>query len=465
MRKYVALSVIASTLLMAGGDIAPVEPAVAVEAAEVDYGELFGQFRTFYVDRTYSGSTNNNRNALATGGYIGYKTPDFNGLTAAVAVYGTYGFEIHDLSIEDDLANNWASYDPTHTGRDGENYAFLGQSYLNYAAGNTNIQVGRQRLDTPLIGADDARMLPNLFEAAVLTNTDIEDTTLILAHVTRETTGTFSNIYDDSYSLGFASGYGAGTTLAQSGDFVNMGTVALGTIDFRDPTTPDAVDNSTDGVTAAAAIHKGFDGLTLQAWDYYAHDIFNAIYLQGDYGWPCRFNEKVTMNASAQYIGQSDVGGSLAGNVDSDYWGVKLGASSGAFSTYVAYSQTGESDGTTSGGIITPWGGMPAFTQGMVTRHQFFSDTDAWKVAGTYSLNELLGADVKASVFYTEFDIGATNSYDYGTAWTASESGWDIQYNVTSVEGLNLRARANYPRDFKNGLDWDEYRLIVNYSF
>ncbi len=450
MRRYLALSIVASTLIMAGGDVKPVEPVVTVEAAEVDYGEVFGQFRTFYVDRTYSGTTNNNRNALATGGYIGYKSPDFNGFTAVVAAYGTYGFNIHDVDMD---TGDTSSYDPSLSGRDGENYAFIGQAYLNYKFDNTNIKVGRQRLDTPLAGADDARMLPNLFEAAVLSNTDIEDTTLTLAHITRETTGTFSNIYDDSFGLGFASGYGAGTTLAQSGDFVNMGIVALGE------------GNNTDGVTAAAVIYKGFDGLTLTAWDYYAHDILNAVYLQGDYGWKCRLNENVKMNASAQYIGQSDVGDALAGKVDSDYWGVKLGASSGALSAYVAYSQTGESDGTTSSGIITPWGGMPAFTQGMVTRHQFFSDTDTWKVAGTYKLNELLGADVKASVFYTEFDIGATNSYANGTAWTASESGWDIQYNVTSVEGLNLRARANYPRDFKDGLDWDEYRLIVNYNF
>ncbi len=459
MRQYLALSIVASTLLMAGGDIAPVEPIVAEEAAEVDYGEVFGQFRTYYIDRTYSGIVNNNRNSLATGGYIGYKSPDFNGFTAAVAAYGVYGFNIHDVDSD---SGDTQSYDPALMGRDGDNYAFIGQAYLNYALENTNIKVGRQRLDTPLAGADDARVLPNLFEAAVLTNTDIEDTTLTLAHITRETTGTFSNIYDDGYGLGFASGYGAGTTLAQSGDFVNVGTVALGYNDFN---SDGSTDNSTDGITAAAVTYTGFDGLTLQAWDYYAHDILNAVYLQADYGWRCLLNENVKMNASAQYIGQSDVGSSLAGNVDSDYWGVKLGAASGALSAYVAYSQTGESDGTTSGGIITPWGGMPAFTQGMVTRHQFFSDTDSWKVAGTYKLNELLGTDVKASVFYTEFDIGATNSYDYGTAWTASESGWDIQYNVASVEGLNLRARANYPRDFKNGLDWDEYRLIVNYNF
>jgi len=459
MRKYLALSIVASTLLMAGGDTAPVEPVVAVEAEEVDYGEVFGQFRTFYIDRTYSGSFNNNRNSLATGGYIGYKSPDLNGFTAAAAAYGVYGFNIHEVDSD---SGDTQSYDPALMGRDGDNYAFIGQAYINYKFDNTNIKVGRQRLDTPLAGADDARMLPNLFEAAVVSNTDIEDTTLILAHITRETTGTFSNIYDDGYGLGFASGYGAGTTLAQSGDFVNVGTVALGYNDFNND---GSTDNKTDGVTAGALIYKGFDGVTLQAWDYYAHDILNAVYLQADYGWKCLLNENVKMNASAQYIGQSDVGGSLAGNVDSDYWGVKLGANLGALSAYAAYSQTGESDAATSGGIITPWGGMPAFTQGMVTRHQFFSDTDSWKVAGTYKLNALLGADVKASVFYTEFDIGATNSYDYGTAWTASESGWDIQYNVASVEGLNLRARANYPRDFKNGLDWDEYRLIVNYNF
>jgi len=468
MKQYLAISAIASTMLLAGGDIAPVEPVVAVQAEEVDYGEVFGQFRTFYVDRTYSGGVENNRNTLATGGYIGYKSPDFNGLTAVVAAYGVYGFDLHDnVDIDYGPIGDSGSYDPSLTGRNGEDYIFIGQAYLNYAFGNTNIKVGRQRLDTPMIAADDARMLPNLFEAAVLTNTDIKDTTLILAHVTKETTGTFSNIYDDGYQLGIVSGYGAGTTLAQSGDFVNMGTVALGYNDFKYDTNA-TVDNSTDGVTVAAVIYKGIEGLTLQAWDYYAHDIFNTIYLQADYGWKCLLNENVKMNAAAQYIGQSDVGGSLAGKVDSDYWGVKLGASSGALSGFVAYSQTGESGESNfmNGGILTPWGGMPAFTQGMVTRHQFFADTDSWKVAATYNFNELLDSDVKATLFYTEFDVGE-NSSEYARGLTSTESGFDIEYQAT--KDLNLRFRGNFPNHFgyKNDVpfDWDEYRLILNYNF
>ncbi len=456
MKKTVLLSVIASTMIMAGGDIAPVEPVVAAEVEE-NWGEIFGQSRTFYVDRTYSGTSNNNRNALATGGYIGYKTPDFNGFTAAIAAYGTYGFEIHDNSAEDDWADNnsWNSYDPSLTGLNGENYAFIGQAYINYAFNNTNIKVGRQRLDTPLAGADDARMLPNLFEAALISNTDIENTTLIAGHVFRETVGTFGNIYGGG-ALGLTSGYGLGMKEALSGDFINMGTVALGSEDALG----NYVDNETDGVSVISAVYTGFEGFKIQAWDYIAWDILNAVYIDGDYTLP--LNDSAKVKFSAQYINEQDIGGAYAGTVDTNYVAGKITGSYDAFSAYVAVSTTGDSNTDTGGNVITPWGGMPAYTQGMVTRHQFFANTDTWKVAAAYKLKEY---GVKASVYYAEFDVGSGNIYDPTNAWTASESGWDISYNVASVKGLNLRARANYPRDFKEGLDWNEYRLIANYSF
>jgi len=459
MRKYLALSVVASTLLMAGGDIAPVEPVVEA-VAEESVGKFSGQFRAFYVDRTYNQGATGNRNALAVGGWVGYETAAWNGLSAGFKAYGVEAIRLHDFSVRSD-APGFLSYDPSLNGRDGENYGFFGEAYLNYATGNTNIKVGRQRLDTPFAGADDARMLPNLFEAAILSNTDIENTTLIAGHVTQMTMGTFSNIYDNNLEFGLQSGYGLGTTLAQSGDFEDMGTVALG------------AGNDTDGVTVGAVIYKGIDNLTLQLWDYYAHDLMNVVYLQGDYGFDV---SALKMTVSGQYINQSDVGDNLAGNalqditygnsgsdVDANYYAVKLGASTGALSGYFAYSTT-DSDTAGNQGIITPWGGMPAFTQGMVTRHQFFSDTDTWKVAATYKMDELLGANVKASVFYVEFDIGAANSYSPGNAWTATESGFDVQYQAT--KDLNLRFRGNFPDDFsQTGTGWDEYRLIANYNF
>ncbi len=457
MRKYLVLSVIVSAVLMAGGEIKPVESVVEV-AAEPDYGEIFGQSRTFYIDRTYAGTVNNNRNALATGGYIGYKSPVMNGFSAVVAAYGTYGFDIHS---EDADVIGSSSYEPSHYGDNFDNYAFIGQAYMNYAFSNTSIKIGRQELNTPMAGADDARMLPNLFEAAVLSNTDVENTTLIAAHVSRETTGTFSNVYSvgdpSNQALALQSGYGLGFKEGSSGTFANMGTIALG---YNDVNGDGSTDNSTAGVTALAAVYTGIEGLKAQLWDYIAWDILNLIYLDADYTWTV--TDTVKMTVSGQYINETDIGDTFAASVDSDYFGTKIGVSYGALSGYAAYSITGDSDGTMNGGIITPWGGMPAYTQGMVTRHQFFADTDTWKVAGAYKFSD---TGILASAYYAEFDVGSLNTYKPGKAWTATESGFDISYDVAAVKGLNLKLRANYPRDFAPDLDWDEYRVIANYNF
>lgn len=406
-------------------------------------GKFSGQFRTFYIDRTYSGILENNRNSLAIGGNLGYETAAWYNLSLGARFYSTNFMEIHgnDPRTTD-------SYDPSLFGNNFESYTFIGELYANYKINNTNIKIGRQKLDTPLAGADDARMLPSLFEAVVVSNTDIKDTTLIAAHVTKESVGTFGNAYAPAGPLGLQSGYGLGFADATSGRFRDMGAVALGG------------DVNTDGVTAIAAIYSGMPGLKLQAWDYYAYDILNAVYLQADYGWNA--TESLKLNASAQYINESDVGDELAGNVDSNYWAAKFGANYGDMAAYVAYSQTGKSTGSSmNGGIITPWGGMPAFTQAMATRHQFFADTDAWKVGASYNFKNL-GLPLLASVYYTSFDIGADNTYT-NTAFEASESGFDFTY--TLAKNTEIRLRANYPIDFKPGLDWDEYRVIFNYNF
>ena len=433
--------------------------AVGVNAAD-NLEEAFknakttGQVRAFYIDRTYSGKIENNRNSLAVGGNLGIETDPINGLSIGARFYTTNGINLHDGAR---ASVGSAKYDPSLYGDDFASYSMLGEVYLQYCfycAGlsNTTLKIGRQKLNTPLAAADDARMLPNLFEAAVLTNTDIKDTTLVAAHVTKEAVGTFGNVYGTPSQLSLQSGYGLGYKLGTTGHFAKMGNIALG----------DDVD--TDGVSAVAAIYTGIKGLKLQAWDYIAHDILNAIYLQADYGFS--ITDDIKLKTAVQYINESDIGDKLAGNVDSQFIGAKVGTSFGGLSGYVAYSTTdSNSDTVTHGGIITPWGGIPAFTQGMVTRHMFLADTDTIKGALTYNFKELLGADVKATAYYAEFDVGSANTYKSGTAWTAKESGFDIKYNPAAVKNLHLRLRANYPTDFAPGVDWDEYRVIANYNF
>ncbi|MCX6051944.1 MAG: OprD family outer membrane porin [Campylobacterales bacterium] len=448
MKKNIAISVITVGLLS----------SVSVFGAEdlstmFSEGKTSGQLREFSISRTmdYSDVSKKDytRSANAIGGYLKYETAAYSGLSFGTALYTTNGF-----SLGENKATN-VEVDPTLLGKNNDGYSILGEAYVQYKLANTTFKGGRQKLDTPLAGSDDARMLPNLFEAYLLINTDIKDTTLIAGQVTKFAQGTFGRTYASGI-LSATAGYSAVDAKNQVGDFVNMGNYAIG--------------KTTDGVSVASATYTGIKNLKVQAWDYYAHDILNAFYADADFSWTCLLNENVKPFVAAQIIKENDVGDKLVGNVKGMYWGAKLGAKVENFIAYAAYSQTSENSSTsaaTENAIITPWGGMPAYTQGMVTRHQFLAGTKASKVSASYNW-KTFGPDLSTELYYANFDMASFNGYTYGNA---RESGFDVIYKPASVKNLALRLRANYADDFnvaKTTLattSWDEYRVIVNYNF
>ncbi|MBE0499038.1 MAG: outer membrane porin, OprD family [Campylobacterales bacterium] len=417
-------------------------------------GKTSGQIRMFSVSRSVSdsrpGKDEYTRKANALGGYLKYETAQLHGLSLGAAFYTTNGFLLESPKTD------YIKVDPTLLGPDNENYTFLGEAYLQYTRSKTRFKGGRQKLDTPMAGSDDARMLPNLFEAYMLSNTDIPDTTLLAGHITRFAQGTFGRVYNAGI-LSATSGYSAVDSRDHAGSFVNMGGYAVG--------------EETRGVSVASVTYAGVEGLKLQLWDYYAHDILNALYGQADY----------TMKAgnyapflAAQFIKEDDVGSKALknlggdGKIDSFYWGLKAGVNVGNFSAHLAYSHASANksgDEPYANAIITPWGGMSAFTQGMVTRHMFLAGTKASKAAFSYNWKDF-GPDLETGFYYTDFDMDAFNGY---TLDDASESGFDLIYNSRVVKNLQLRFRGNFTSDYlvtdTGALDWDEYRLIANYSF
>jgi len=437
--------------------------ATSVNAAEdlssmFSEGKVSGQIREFSISRSVDYSSNAKedytRKANAIGGYLKFETADFAGLSLGTALYTTNGF------LLDSPKDDYTKVDPTLLGPGNEGYSILGEAYIQYKNGNTAFKGGRQKLATPLAGTDDARMLPNLFEAYVLSNTDLPGTTLIAAHATRFAQGTFGRAYNGGL-LAATAGYSFVDTRNQVGDFVNMGTYAVGT--------------ATDGVSVVSATYTGVDRLKVQLWDYYAHDILNAIYGQVDYSWNCLLTNKVKPFVAAQFIKENDIGDKLLknaggdGSIDSLFWAAKVGAKVENFTAYVAYSSTGENeenDAAYKNAIITPWGGMPAFTQGMVTRHMFLAGTTAMKAAASYNW-KAFGPNLKTVLYYASFDMADYNGY---TSDDASEMGFDVIYYPSLVKNLQLRLRANFADDFNvNGdgdtVGWNEYRFIMNYNF
>ncbi len=122
---------------------------------------------------------------------LGYVTGDYNGLGFGVTAYALDSLNLHD-SIVSATPHGALGVNNTDT--------WLGEAYFTYKIANTSVKVGRQNLATPFANSDTWAVHPNNFEAVVVINTDLPDTTLIGAFVNKErtrTSSTFGDFYTD----------------------------------------------------------------------------------------------------------------------------------------------------------------------------------------------------------------------------------------------------------------------------
>jgi imipenem/basic amino acid-specific outer membrane pore len=451
------------TLLVA----ALLSATVSQSMAANDLGSAFkeskvmGQFRAFYIDRDYDVvNSKNDRSAFAIGGKFGFETAAVNGLKFGIMAYTTNGINTNRMNGTN------PHLDPSLFGKDRKSVTYIGQLYLDYKYQNTAFKIGRQEINTPMAGMDDARMLPNLFEGALITNKDIPKTTIIAGHFWNMAYGTFANAYSACSYLGLQSGYGCGgyTALNQglakydTGNFLNMGKQAIG--------------KANAGVSVIAAIYEGIPNLKLQAWNYYAWDMLNILYLQGDY--TLKLSD-IKTTLSAQYINETNVGNNIKNvfgkEVGANLFGAKVNFNIPMpvvenFNLYAAYSQTGKDEGKLlNGGLITPWGGTPGFVQGTVTRLGYVADTSAWKVGTSFDIIKGLNLHLA----YSYFNVGnKAEYYKVGNSFKthdASETNWDLTWKCRLIKNLELKARGIYTWNFVPGQNFTEYRLIANYNF
>ncbi len=296
MKKSLLLSVVASTMIMAGGTIAPVEPVVVetpdVSSAAGSFGEALknGTFtaalRTFYFDRSFDEDKTGQEDAraLTFGGIIKYESAAYYGFKFGLAHYSSTR-----------LGNIFTREEGKGTsilGRDGEDLAFLGEAYLQYDIGNTMLKVGRQQLSTPLIQNHDLRILPSVYEAAIIRNKDIPDTMIEIGFVDRYT----------------------GFTSKDNG--------------FTDNKT------GKDGLVYISATNKSIDGLSLRGQ--YINALTDGIeretysYVDANYALP--FGKDTYIKA------QFGTNGYNVGE-DSTLVGAKVGTTFGMFSVAALYDQ------------------------------------------------------------------------------------------------------------------------------
>ncbi len=375
MKRALILSVVTSGLLFAGGDIAPVEPAVVTPAptpapAPTATGWKFsGQGVLYYqtqdnwgagdlFDQGPNSPTSGNSRANA-----GLQLRATNADLIAGIGFGAELTGLGTLGLEEDVVSGVMQKAGSEL-----NAAYISQLYLTYGIGNTNIKIGRQELPlalSPFAWSEDWMLFKNTFNAALVVNTDLPNTTLVGAWVR-----------DANYNnVGF-----------NMNDFDKL--------------------NGNDGVWMLTAQNKSIADLTLTGSYYYLSDLnkdaLNSTgYLGDDVNilWAdAQYNAgiaKIGLQGGAVLLG-------LTGTSDTNAFGAKVSGKIDIVNASLAYSHVNKSTAGVFnvGGVKTP-----LYTQMLLNQDKIRNDNDT--VVGNINA-DVLGGNLGLSVDYTN---GAVNDY------------------------------------------------------
>jgi len=209
MTKLSLVAALAVNTAFAGGDIAPVEPVVEAPAS------------------VPAGTACNSKTTINSKAQLYYITSDDAGAsdlfkTPTSAAAGAVTFDVSH-KLFDSVTANFSAVGYVNLGDDvGENDfegqpngAFINVANLTATFADTTFIVGRQLIDTPLVGGFDWLLAPGAFEGAVVANNSINNLTLVAGYLTKwrpnNLGNTWVNLVDidngDNYTFGAV--YGA----------------------------------------------------------------------------------------------------------------------------------------------------------------------------------------------------------------------------------------------------------------
>lgn len=374
-------------------------------------GKVNGELRAWYFERDRD-AAGESADIFNTGLRLTYITSPLYGFSLGATLQSNFTpFADEDAKVvyEDEMYGSGAQ---------------LSEAYVNYKVGNTTAKIGRQFIrGVPLIGSSTSRMITQSFEGALVTNTDLPQTTLMAGVITKFQARTDGEEIADFKPLNNDHDY------AYTAMIVNK-TIPNVELTFQYLT----VDNDSKGSSLANRT-KGYE-------DYY----FEAEY--------------------ANKIGAIDFG--IAGNYLYTDWesydaatmyGIKLNLGYGDLKTYFAYSSISDDDGNKGVKAGEGGGAQPNYVKGkQVKVGTYSSDTSGISIDANYNFKQI---GFNAGARYTQLDVNsvAANRNDqkitdfyatYKCAGSLKGLEFDALYTILSGEftaankGEELWFKANY---------------------
>ena len=323
----------------------------------------------------------------------------------------------------------------------------VNELWLAGTIGKTTGKIGRMPLDTPLVFTETWSITENTFEAAVLINQDIPDTTLVGAYVGGSNAQAFGG-----------SGAGIGGVISTS---ANGSTFS----------------QFYKGAYAAGAVNNSWAPLTAQAWYYGATSTVNAYWLQADLALD------FGLLLGAEFTGLDIKEGALAdatatppfaGLNDSSNtaWAVMAGYEmKDSFKISVAYSQTGEDkDNSVGAGMNLAGSGQSKLYTSAWWNSQIVATVDTSAINFTATTPEEL-TYVGLGLYVTQVTVGENgtgadkNADLLEVTLEASKSfgplDTSLVYILTDQEGVNLSTAG----DATTGQSFNTVQAYLTYNF
>lgn len=314
------------------------------------------------------------------------------------------------------------------------------QANVIVTLGKTTAVLGRQALDTPLAFTEKWNVVQNTFDAAVIVNGDIPNTTLVAAYVGKEN-----------------SALGNGT-VTHDGEFhsyaSNVGQYVEDNL---------GITNRAGGAYAVAAVFAGIPDVTLQAWYYNVLEVASAFWLQAD--------AKVMgmLDVGAQYA-SVDLDALNAGADANDAFALKVGGSFSGVNLNASYSSVSDDNPYVGFNNVTTQHQTKLYTgaglNGMLLANGIAVNvaapaTDAWTIGASTAV---AGVTLLAEYTSAEKETTTTSGglMPTTTTTTTDMSTWAIAA-VTNVLGIDLL--AGYTSADLDGADVAAIRVTAGLKF
>jgi hypothetical protein len=360
-------------------------------------------FRTFYFNRQNDNDTANE--AWAAGGWVQYAS----------------GWLLDTFAISSTYYTSWPLYTPD--GREGTllltpdhdaigvfGEAWAALRYKEYAL----LKGYRQKIDDGYVNSQDNRMVPNTFEAVTL-----------------------SGAFD---WLRYDVGYVWRIKPRDSNDFIAMSQQA-------------GAPGGDEGLILTSLALTPTKDLTIFAGNYYAREVFNTLFLKGEYTFS--LSPDLKLDVGAQFTDQRSVGDERVG--DFNTWNVGAGARVRykGWSVGVATHFTGD-----EASIASPWGSWPGYL-GLAVTDFDRANEKAFGIGTKYDFRGAIPG-LTVQMLYAQ-GRDREDPLTGASLPTTHEGDLDIVYNVPTVKGLQLRFKNAYVGrgDASTLMD---FRLIINYE-